>query len=132
MKCVRWGEIHYKGHWKGWAMKVETFLGPETTRAKRVLFGPKKVGTFMAQHFHGLTLPMAQVMPLPRIKIIRGKRHKKIRFIGNFMQMRTEWLFQGPKTLLVWAQTALALLKLFQGPKKSRLSWPNPSNGQGN
>ena len=21
------GEIHYKGHWKGWAMKVDTFLG---------------------------------------------------------------------------------------------------------
>ena len=33
--------IHYKGHWKGWAIKVETFLGPETARAKRELFGPK-------------------------------------------------------------------------------------------
>ena len=27
--------------------------------------------------FHGPTLPMAQVMSLPRIKIIRGKRHIK-------------------------------------------------------
>jgi hypothetical protein len=34
---------HYKGHWKGWALKTETFLGPEMTREKRVLFGPKKV-----------------------------------------------------------------------------------------
>ena len=25
-----------------------------------------------------------------------GKLNKKYRFIGNFMQMRTEWLFQGP------------------------------------
>ncbi len=21
--------LHYKGHWKGWALKIETFLGPE-------------------------------------------------------------------------------------------------------
>ncbi len=34
---------HYKGHWKGWALKIETFLGPEMARAKRVPFGPKKV-----------------------------------------------------------------------------------------
>ncbi len=23
------GKIHYEGHWKGWAMEIETFLGPE-------------------------------------------------------------------------------------------------------
>ncbi len=23
------GKIHYKGHWKGWALEIETFLGPE-------------------------------------------------------------------------------------------------------
>jgi hypothetical protein len=23
------GQIHYKGHWKGWAMKIVTSLGPE-------------------------------------------------------------------------------------------------------
>jgi hypothetical protein len=34
---------HYEGHWKGWALKIETFLGPEMARAKRVPFGPKKV-----------------------------------------------------------------------------------------
>ncbi len=25
---------HYEGHWKGWALKIETFLGPEMARAK--------------------------------------------------------------------------------------------------
>jgi hypothetical protein len=34
---------HYEGHWKGWALKIETFLGPEMSQAKRVPFGPKKV-----------------------------------------------------------------------------------------
>jgi len=29
---------------------------------------------------------------------------------------------------LFWAQRAPALLELFQSPKKSRLSWPNPSS----
>ncbi len=24
-------KIHYKGHWNGWALKIETFLGPEMT-----------------------------------------------------------------------------------------------------
>jgi hypothetical protein len=23
------GEIHFEGHWKGWALKIETSLGPE-------------------------------------------------------------------------------------------------------
>jgi hypothetical protein len=32
---------HYKGHWKGWALKIETFLGPEMAGAKRVPFGPR-------------------------------------------------------------------------------------------
>ncbi len=36
---------HYEGHWKGWALKIETFLGPEMARAKRVPFGAKKVET---------------------------------------------------------------------------------------
>jgi hypothetical protein len=34
---------HYEGHWKGWALKIETFLGPEMARAKPVPLGPKKV-----------------------------------------------------------------------------------------
>ncbi len=47
---------HYEGHWKGWALKIETFLDPEMSPAKRVPFGPKKV-----------------VAPL---KTIKYKRHK--------------------------------------------------------
>jgi hypothetical protein len=23
------GNIHFVGHWKGWALKIESFLGPE-------------------------------------------------------------------------------------------------------
>ncbi len=23
------GKIHYEGHWKEWALEIETFLGPE-------------------------------------------------------------------------------------------------------
>jgi hypothetical protein len=34
---------HYEEHWKGWALKIKTFLGPEMARAKRVPFGLKKV-----------------------------------------------------------------------------------------
>ncbi len=37
------GATSLEGHWKGWALKIETFLGPEMARAKRVPFGPKKV-----------------------------------------------------------------------------------------
>ena len=43
------GQGHYEGHWKGWAMKVKTFLGPETARAKGELFGPKKVTPYNQQ-----------------------------------------------------------------------------------
>ncbi len=32
------GNIHYKGHWKGWALKIETFLGPEMVTSKPLLF----------------------------------------------------------------------------------------------
>ena len=28
-KCVSGGQIHYEGHLKDWALKVETFLGPD-------------------------------------------------------------------------------------------------------
>ena len=41
------GQRHYLDHWKGWAMKVSTFLGP--------------------------TLQMARVMSLPCIKIITAR-----------------------------------------------------------
>ncbi len=38
----------------------------------------------------------------------------------------------GPETRLFWAQMALASLVPFQGPKKSRLSGPTPSNAPHN
>ncbi len=54
---------HYEGHWKGWALKIETFLGPEMAQAKRVPFGPKKV------------------------KTIKYIRHKNNWYIGSFMYL---------------------------------------------
>jgi hypothetical protein len=33
------GQIHFEGHWKGWALKIETFFGPwEWQRAKQAPF----------------------------------------------------------------------------------------------
>ncbi len=26
--------MHFKGHWKGWALKIEMFLGPEMTTSE--------------------------------------------------------------------------------------------------
>jgi hypothetical protein len=45
------GATSLKGYWKGWALKIETFLGPEMARAKRLPFGPKKVEIFRAHPF---------------------------------------------------------------------------------
>jgi hypothetical protein len=38
------GNIHYKGHCKGWALKIETFLGPEmaTSEASAIWAHPIK------------------------------------------------------------------------------------------
>jgi hypothetical protein len=33
------GQIHFDGHWKEWAFKIETFLALKLQRAKRVPFG---------------------------------------------------------------------------------------------
>ena len=84
----KFAKLHGRvGPWKSrlfWALKQleqsENYLGPKKSR---------------------LSLPNlfnAQLMSLPRIKIIRDMRHIKNRFIGNFMQMRTEWLFQNTNT----------------------------------
>jgi hypothetical protein len=35
-------KIHYKGHWKGWALEIETFLGPETASSEASAMLPKK------------------------------------------------------------------------------------------
>jgi hypothetical protein len=39
------GNIHFEGHWKGWALKIETFLGPEmaTSEAYKV----KKIQNYL-------------------------------------------------------------------------------------
>ena len=37
---------HYLGHWKGWALKILTFLGPNGTRFARAISGPEKVSIF--------------------------------------------------------------------------------------
>jgi hypothetical protein len=49
----------FKGHSKGWAVKIETFLGPEMATSKASAIWAQK------RDFHGLALPMARVMDLP-------------------------------------------------------------------
>jgi hypothetical protein len=34
---------HYEGHWKGWALKIETFWALKWQRAKQVPFKPQKI-----------------------------------------------------------------------------------------
>jgi hypothetical protein len=36
------GNIHYEGHWKGWALKSRLFWALKWQQAKRVQYGPKK------------------------------------------------------------------------------------------
>jgi hypothetical protein len=43
------GNIHYKGHGKGWALKSRLFWALKRQRAKRLPFGPKK---FLNVHLH--------------------------------------------------------------------------------
>jgi hypothetical protein len=53
------GNIHYKGHWKEWALKFGTFLGPEMATSKaRAIWAQK------SRNFQGPHLPMARVMDL--------------------------------------------------------------------
>ncbi len=40
-------QIHFEGHWKGWALKIEPFWALKWQREKRVPFGPKKVKFFL-------------------------------------------------------------------------------------
>ncbi len=36
------GQIHFKGPWKGWALKIETFLGPEMAMSEAIcIWAPK-------------------------------------------------------------------------------------------
>ncbi len=45
------GNIHFEGHWKGWALKIETFLGPETVTTKASAMWALKVEIFRAHPF---------------------------------------------------------------------------------
>ncbi len=65
---------HYKGHWKGWALKIETFLG-----SCECHLDPKK------QKFSGPTPSNAPSNDVAHLKTIKYKHHKNNRFIGNFM-----------------------------------------------
>ncbi len=41
------GKIHYEGHWKGWALEIVTFLGPEMATSE--------ASTIWAQKSHAFT-----------------------------------------------------------------------------
>jgi hypothetical protein len=45
------GYIHFEGHWKGWALKIEIFLGPERATSEAIVFWAKKVEIFRALPF---------------------------------------------------------------------------------
>jgi hypothetical protein len=53
---------HYEGHWKGWALKIETFLGHEMATSEASAIWAQK-----------------------SLKTIKYKRHINKRYIGNFM-----------------------------------------------
>jgi hypothetical protein len=48
------GYIHFDGHWKGWALKIKTFLGPEMAMSEASAFGPKKPRFSGPTPSHGL------------------------------------------------------------------------------
>ncbi len=52
--------VHYKGHWKGWDLKIETFLNLE-----------------MAMSAAKQTPSNGSCNGFARIKILKSKRHKK-------------------------------------------------------
>jgi hypothetical protein len=57
------GQIHYSGHWKGWALKILTFLGPNRTRFARCQIRAQKSLDFQGPH-----LPTALEMDFPPSK----------------------------------------------------------------
>jgi hypothetical protein len=64
--------IHYEGHWKGRALKMETFLGPEMATSEVSVIWARK-----SLDFQGPPLPMPRVMDVTRLKTIKYKRHIK-------------------------------------------------------
>ncbi len=57
-------ENPFQGLWKGWALKVETFLGPEMATGEASAIWAHK-----SQDFHSPSLPMARVMDLSTSKV---------------------------------------------------------------
>ncbi len=37
------GKIHNEGHWKGWALEIETFLGPEMATSELMGMTPQAI-----------------------------------------------------------------------------------------
>ncbi len=62
-------QIHYSGHWKGWALKIKAFLGPKNSR------------------FSGPIPSNGASKRFAPIKKINSKCHIKNKYIGNFMYM---------------------------------------------
>jgi hypothetical protein len=60
------GQIHYLGHWKGWALKISTFLGPNCTR-----FAGCQIRALKSLDFQGPPFPMALKMDFPPSKSLR-------------------------------------------------------------
>ena len=50
---IWWGHIHYLGHWKGWALKIETFLSPNGTHFDCCHFWAQKSQNFQGPFFQG-------------------------------------------------------------------------------
>ncbi len=57
------GNIHFEGHWKEWALKIETFVGPEMATSEA-----KFSGTTPSNDLH---------YEFALIKIIKSKLHIK-------------------------------------------------------
>jgi hypothetical protein len=131
---------HYEGHWKGWALKIETFLGPKKSRfsgptpsnkdvkQKAAIFDDAVLKEFMVSRrnkaywlvrqaicivsfFSGLRLQ--ECMDLELEKIQRGKEGYII--THNRVKQRSDKLesrFIVPETGRYAAQLALYLFKV--------------------
>jgi hypothetical protein len=77
---------HYKEHWKGWALKIDTILGPEMAHTKRVPFGLKKVKIVWPSPPPPSNVPSNDVAPL---KIIT---YRAIKTTGTLVVLCTRVL----------------------------------------
>ncbi len=69
-----WGrQINYSGHWKGWALEISTFLGPNVTHFAKPFQGPKRFD------LQGPPLPMSLIMDLARLKPISYRANRYIK-----------------------------------------------------